>query len=97
MWALISQKATDHFMFPSLSDPADVVTVLLSDAISHIGTNFLQYSSSNAVCHSKILRVARCAHPAKWTEAQRENVTVEKNAEGRERFIARGKDQITVY
>lgn len=65
-------------MFLSLSDPADVVTVLLSDAISCISTDFLQDRGSNVVRHSKISGVTRCAHPAEWAKAQRENVTVAK-------------------
>lgn len=78
MRALVAQKVTDHFMPSSLSDPADVVIVLLSNTISHIGTNFLQDSSGNIVRYSQILGVARCAHPAKWAKAQRENVPVAK-------------------
>ena len=70
MWALVGQTVPDHFVFSSLSDPADVVIVLLSDEISHIGTNFLQDRSSNFVCYSEILGVPRCAHPAKRTKAQ---------------------------
>lgn len=40
---------THHLVFSSLSDPADVIIVLLSDAITHIGTNSLQDSSCDIV------------------------------------------------
>lgn len=76
MWTLVAQKVTDHFVFSSLSDPADVVVVLLSDTISHTGTDFLQDSSSDVIRYGEIPGVARCAHPAKRAEAQRENVPV---------------------
>lgn len=74
-------------MFSSLSDPADVVIVLLSDAISRFGTNFLQDSCSNVIRYSKILGVARGAHPAKRAKAQRENVSVTKAEGGRLQII----------
>lgn len=66
----------DHFVFASLSDPADVVVVLLPDAISGVGTDVPQDSSSDIICYSKILGIARRAHPAKRAKAQRENVSV---------------------
>lgn len=78
MQALVAHKVKDHFVFSSLSDPADVVVVLLPDAISHVGTNFLQDKSSDVICYSKILGVARCAHPAERAETQREDVPAVK-------------------
>lgn len=94
----VAQKLTDHFVLPSLSDPADVVIVLLSDAISHSGANVLQDRRSYVVRHGKIVRVAGCAHPAKWAEAQRENVAVAKQKEGDHKQVtARRKDLITVF
>lgn len=62
-------------MFSSLPDPADVVVILLSDAISHMGADFLQDSGGNVVRFSQILRVAGCAHPAERAKAQGEDVT----------------------
>lgn len=82
MQVLISQEVTDHFVLSSLFDPADVVVVLLSDKIRRVGTNFLQDGSGNVVGYGKILRVARCAHPAKRAKAQRENVPVAKTEVG---------------
>lgn len=76
-----NQNIKDHFVFPSLSDPADVVTVLLPDPVSHIDTYFLQDSSSNIICYDKILGVTRRAHPAKWAKAQRENVPVKRESQ----------------
>lgn len=69
---------SNHVVFSSLPDPADVVIVLLSDAISHMGADFLQDAGGNVVRFSQILRVAGRAHPAERTEAQGENVTVEE-------------------
>ena len=92
--ALVDLKVTHHLVFSSLPDPADVIIVLLSDVISHVGTYVLQDSSSNIVCYSEILGVARCAHPAKWAEAQRENVPVAIRQKERNHtpFIASRKD-----
>lgn len=70
-----------HVVFSSLSDPANVIIVLLFDAIGHVGTDFLQDGSGDIVRYRKILGVSRCAHPAKGAKAQRENVTAAK-AEG---------------
>lgn len=66
---------TNHLVFSSLPDPADVVIILLSDAISHMGADFLQDSGGNVVRFSQILWVAGCAHPAERAKAQGEDVT----------------------
>lgn len=66
---------TNHLVFSSLPDPADVVIILLSDAISHMGADVLQDSGGNVVCFSQILWVAGCAHPAERAKAQGEDVT----------------------
>lgn len=78
MMALVAQSVTHHLVFSSLSDPADVIVVLLPDVIGHVGTDFLQDSSSDIIRCSKIFGVARCAHPAKWAKAQRENIPAAK-------------------
>lgn len=69
---------TNHLVFSGLPDPADVVIVLLSDAISHAGADFLQDAGGNVVRFSQILRVAGCAHPAERAKAQGENITVKE-------------------
>ena len=81
----------NHFMFASFSDPADVVVVLLPDLICHVGTNLLQDRGSDVICNGEILGVARCAHPAKRAEAQREDVSmVQKEGEQEDgQFIRR--------
>lgn len=83
----MSQTVSDHFVFSSLPDPADVVVVLLPDMISHGGTNVLENSSSNVICYSEILWVTRCAHPAKWAKAQRKNVPVRKTKQTNKKKI----------
>lgn len=69
---------SNHVVFSGLPDPADVVIVLLSDAISHTGADFLQDAGGDVVRFSQVLRVAGRAHPTERTEAQGENVPVEE-------------------
>lgn len=61
-------------MFSSLPDPADVVVILLPDAVSHMGADLLQDCGGNLVRFSQVLWVAGCAHPAERAEAQGEDV-----------------------
>lgn len=69
---------TNHLVFSGLPDPADVVIVLLSDAISHVGADFLKDAGGDVVRFSQIFGVAGCAHPAERAKAQGENVAAEE-------------------
>lgn len=73
-WNVWLSVYTNHLVFPGLPDPADVVIILLSDPISHMGADFLQDPGGNVVRFSQISRVAGRAHPAERAEAQGEDV-----------------------
>lgn len=70
LWAIYSRVTPNHFVFSSLPDPDDVVVVLLSDSVRHIGAQILQDRGGDIVGYGEVLGVTGCAHPAKWTEAQ---------------------------
>lgn len=61
-------------MFPSLSDPADVVVILLPHAFRHVRSDVFQNGGSDVVGDLQVFGVAGGAHPAERAEPQRENV-----------------------
>lgn len=69
---------TNHLVFSGLPDPADVIIVLLSDAISRVGADFLKDAGGDVVSFSQIFGVAGCAHPAERAKAQGEDVAAEE-------------------
>lgn len=64
-------------MFSGLTDPADVVVVLLSHTLSHIGADLLQDSGGDVISQCQVTGVTGGADPAEWSEAQGEDVTAE--------------------
>lgn len=76
-------------MFSRLSDPADVVLVLLPNALSHIGTDLLQDGGSDVISQRQVTGVARSADPAERSEAQGEDISVGRVRGGEGSWAAR--------
>lgn len=70
-----------HVVFSSLTDPADVVLVLLLNSLRNGGADLFQHSSGDVIGLRQIGGVSRGTDPAERPETQREDIATHTEGE----------------